>query len=103
MSTQRDAKIFNEEALERLVKVEKKDEGPKRSWINKMMQSARLHYKKCPYYDHKTKMCFIALGEKCNRDGRFDGCQVFIEFIEAKYDDYVKRNAPLPVDFLDLV
>ena len=98
-----DTKV-SDEALEKLVKIEKEEKkDPKRVWVERMFRSAKLHYKRCPYFDHRTRMCFIALGEKCNRDGRFDGCSVFIKFLEKKYDEYVKSNRPLPTDFLDII
>ncbi len=102
MSSKGTTKI-NEKMLEQLVKVEKEEKkDPKKVWVERMMRSARLHYKRCPYLDHKTKMCFLTLGEKCTREGKFDGCPVFIEWLEKKYDEYKQRNRPLPTDFLDL-
>jgi len=48
-------------------------------------------------------MCFITLGTKCDREGKFDTCPVFKAFLEEKYDDYKAKNQPLPLDFSDVV
>ena len=71
-------------------------------WVQKMLRSARKYHKLCPYYDKKTQQCFIRLGEKCDRDGKFETCPVFIEFLEKRYMEYTKSGKPLPMDFLDL-
>jgi len=34
----------------------------KRAWIQKMVRSAKLHHKLCPFYDRKKKFCFLRLG-----------------------------------------
>lgn len=103
--TSHSAKVLDE-ALEKYMDVEaeeeKKEKGPKEAWVERMIRSARQYHKRCPYFDHKTKICFITLGDKCTRDGRFEGCNVLIEFLEKKYDEFTSRNRPLPSDFLDI-
>ncbi len=73
----------------------------KKKWVDKMLKSAKKYHKICPYYDKKTNACFLKLGSKCDRDGKYDTCPVFIEFLENKYDKIVKSGRPLPVDFMD--
>ncbi|AFH42112.1 hypothetical protein [Fervidicoccus fontis] len=75
----------------------------KDKWIQKMIKSAKKHHKLCPYFDKKTQKCFIRLGKTCDRDGKFDMCPTFMEFLSSKYDEYVSKNKPLPVDFMDIV
>jgi len=71
-------------------------------WVQKMIRSARQYHKLCPYYDKKTLQCFLRLGDKCDRDGRFETCPVFVEFLENKFVEYKEKNRPLPMDFLDV-
>lgn len=85
-------------ALETEVKAKK---DPKKRWVERMLRSAKQYHKICPYYDKKTLACFLRLGEKCDRDGRFEACPIFIALLEKKYDDLTKAGKPLPVDFLD--
>ncbi len=73
----------------------------KRAWIQKMVRSAKLHHKLCPFYDRKKKFCFLRLGEKCQFDGKFDNCSIFIGFLEKRYDEITASGKPLPVDFED--
>jgi len=75
----------------------------KDKWVQRMLKSAKQLHKICPYFDKKTQMCFLKLGSKCDRDGKFDVCPVFKQFIENKYDYYKSKNLPLPVSFADLV
>lgn len=95
-----------EEALEKYMGVEvaeeKKEKSPKEAWVERMVKSAKQYHKRCPYFDHKTKICFVTLGEKCTRDGRFEGCNVFEEFLAKKYEEFKSKNRPLPTDFLDI-
>ncbi len=97
------SKLSNEE-LEKILKQaeEKERKDPKNRWINRMMRSAKQYHKMCPYYDKRTTKCFILLGGKCERDGRFDGCPVFIDWLSRKYDELKSKGGPLPMDFLDL-
>ncbi len=81
----------------------KKSSDEKQRWISRMIRSAKHQHKICPYYDKKTQMCFLALGSKCDRDGRFENCPRFREFLEKKYEEYKKKNKPLPLDFSDIV
>ncbi len=71
-------------------------------WVQKMIRSAKQYHKLCPYYDKKTLQCFLRLGEKCDRDGRFETCPVFIEFLENKYMEYTSKGRSPPMDFLDI-
>ncbi len=88
-----------------LPKQEKKD--PKKRWVERMVKSAKLYHKICPYYDKKTTNCFIKQlymykRSRCDRDGRFEGCPVFVEFLERTYDRLKSEGTPLPMDFRDL-
>jgi len=92
-----------EDMLEKYVKAPREvKKDPKSAWVERMMKSAKKYYKRCPYFDHKTKMCFITLGEKCTREGKFDGCPIFLDFLSRKYDEYASKRIPLPTDFLDI-
>jgi len=82
--------------------VEQKPESEAQKWIQRMLRSAKQYYKLCPYYDKKTLKCFLKLGGKCDRDGKFDTCPVFTSFLEDKYKEYVSKKRPLPMDFLDV-
>jgi len=90
-----------EEAL--MEKEEKRATDEKQKWVQRMIRSAKQHHKICPYFDKKTDMCFLKLGSKCDRDGKFDVCPVFRQFIESKYDELKAKGIPLPVSFPDLV
>ncbi len=80
----------------------KPEANEKQKWINRMLRSAKHHHKICPYYDKKTLLCFLTLGSKCDRDGRFDNCPVFRAFLERKYEEYKSKGLPLPMDFADI-
>lgn len=98
-----DVRVTDHELQEALGKIEKKEAvDEKQKWIQRMIKSAKHHHKICPYYDKKTGMCFLTLGEKCTRDGRYENCPVFREFLEKKYEEYKSRGFPLPVDFTDI-
>jgi hypothetical protein len=90
-----------QKALSEAEKREKKSDE-KQKWIQRMIRSAKHHHKICPYYDKKTGMCFLTLGEKCTRDGRYENCPIFREFLEKKYEEYKSKGLPLPVDFADI-
>ncbi len=102
------ARISEEELNKYLttpVTKEKKD--PKRRWVDKMIRSAKLYHKICPYFDKKTGNCFIKLLEttkkaRCDRDGKFEGCPVFSGYLERMYDKFKAEGTPLPMDFRDL-
>ncbi|MET1101709.1 MAG: hypothetical protein ABWW69_04445 [Pyrodictiaceae archaeon] len=93
-----------EEELRRIMnQFEEKDRrDPKKRWVLRMLRSAKQYHKMCPYYDKRTGKCFLQLGERCDRDGRFDGCPVFIAWLSKKYDELKSKGKPLPMDFLDL-
>lgn len=96
-------KVSEEELKKALIVEEKeKKEDPKRKWVQRMVRSARHYHKICPYFDKKKGTCFIKLGGKCERDGKFEACPVFIEFLENAYDKITKSGRPLPMDFQDL-
>mgnify|MGYP001772618708 CR=1 FL=1 len=84
-------------------KQDKKQVDEKQKWVSRIMKSARQYHKICPYFDKRTKMCFIAMGTKCDREGKFETCNVFKAFLENKYDQYKAKNLPLPLDFADVV
>lgn len=75
----------------------------KQRWVNRILKSAKQYHKLCPYYDKRTKMCFITMGTKCDREGKFDTCHIFRAFLEKKYDEFKSKNKPLPLDFTDVV
>lgn len=81
---------------------ERNNRDPKKRWIARMVRSAKQYHKMCPYYDKRTGKCFLKLGERCDRDGRFDGCPVFISWLAERYDELKSKGRPLPMDFLDL-
>ncbi|MEM0026672.1 MAG: hypothetical protein QXT53_01900 [Ignisphaera sp.] len=81
--------------------VGEKQKDAKKAWIQKMIRSAKLHHKLCPFYDRKKRLCFLKLGEKCTLDGRFENCQIFIGFLDRRYDEIVASGKPLPIDFED--
>lgn len=81
--------------------VGEKQKDAKKTWIQKMVRSAKLHHKLCPFYDRKKRLCFLKLGEKCTLDGRFENCPIFIGFLERRYDEIVAAGKPLPIDFED--
>jgi hypothetical protein len=78
-----------------------KQKDPKKVWVQKMIRSAKLHHKLCPFYDRKKRFCFLKLGERCTLDGRFENCTVFTSFLERRYDEIVAMGKPLPIDFED--
>lgn len=76
-------------------------------WVEKIIKSAKQSYKLCPYFDKKTSSCFIKMMKsqkkaKCDREGKFDTCPVFIDFIGEQYDKLTASNRVLPQDFRDL-
>lgn len=80
----------------------------KAKWIEKMIKSAKRYHKLCPYYDRRTGMCLLMVTVegrtgKCDRDGRFEGCPVFVKFLEKMYEYYTSRKKVLPNDFQDVV
>ncbi|MCE4617947.1 MAG: hypothetical protein F7C37_00720 [Desulfurococcales archaeon] len=84
------------------------EESPKKKWVTNMVKSAKKYHKLCPYYDKKTGQCLLMVtveGKpgRCDRDGRFDGCPVFIKFLEKMYEYYTSRRKVLPRDFQDVV
>lgn len=96
-------KVSEEELKKALTATEQKERAdPKRKWVARMLRSARQYHKLCPYYDKRTTKCFLSLGEKCDREGRYDNCPVFVSFLERKYDEYSTAGRQPPMDFLDL-
>uniref|UniRef100_A0A7C4BD71 Uncharacterized protein n=1 Tax=Ignisphaera aggregans TaxID=334771 RepID=A0A7C4BD71_9CREN len=81
--------------------ISEKQKDPKKVWVQKMIRSAKLHHKLCPFYDRKKRFCFLKLGERCTLDGRFENCTVFTSFLERRYDEIVATGKPLPIDFED--
>ncbi len=92
-----------ERIMSQLIEQETKTKDPKKRWVNRMLKSAKMYHKMCPYYDKRTGKCFLKMGGKCEREGKFDGCPVFIEWLSQKYDELKARGVPLPMDFQDLV
>jgi hypothetical protein len=78
-----------------------KQKDQKKVWIQKMIKSAKLHHKLCPFYDRKKKLCFLRLGERCPYDGKFDNCPIFIGFLDKRYEEIIAAGKPLPIDFED--
>lgn len=111
-SNNKSVKMSEDEINKALAKAEKEAEKKdhKKIWIEKMMKSAKTYYKLCPYYDKKTSNCFLVLsstantnnGNKCNREGKYENCPIFLGFLDAKYQEYTSKRKILPLDFLDL-
>ncbi len=101
---------ISEEELNRMLSSatpSKEKADPKKRWVDRMIRSAKKYHKICPYYDKKTGNCFIkqlkfTKNTRCDRDGRFDGCVVFIEYLEEKYEWFKSSGQTPPVDFRDL-
>lgn len=104
MSSNKPVKMSEEEINNALAKAEKEAEKKdhKKQWVERMIKSAKTYYKLCPYYDRKTSECFINLGTKCTRDGRYEACPVFMGFLDTKYQEITSKKRLLPMDFLDL-
>jgi hypothetical protein len=96
-------RITDEDLKKALLEKEKKPSDEKQRWVQKMIKKAKQYHKICPYFDKRTKMCFLTLGTKCDREGKFDICPIFKSFLEKKYDEYKAKNQPLPLDFTDVV
>lgn len=92
---------FSRDVEEQIIAKEKGDDE-KQKWVQKMIKSAKNLHKICPYFDKKTGMCFLKLGSKCDRDGKFEVCNVFKQFIEKRYDEFKAKGRPLPTNFIDL-
>ncbi|ABU82478.1 hypothetical protein Igni_1302 [Ignicoccus hospitalis KIN4/I] len=95
-----------EKLLEEITDTETEDimkkNDPKYKWIRQIMISAKKYHKLCPYYDKRTGKCFLEFDYKCDRAGKFDGCPVFIRYLEKKYDELKAKGKRLPMDFMDL-
>ena len=81
---------------------------PEKRWVQKMVKSARRYHKLCPYYDKKTRQCLLMVTVegrqgRCDRDGKFENCPVFIKFLEKMFKYYTERKKALPTDFQDVV
>jgi hypothetical protein len=79
----------------------------KSRWVEKIVKSAKQTYKLCPYFDKKMNTCFIKMlksqkKSRCDREGKFDICPIFAEFIGEQYDKLVTTSKVLPQDFRDL-
>lgn len=96
-------RISEKDLAEALMEKQDKKADEKQKWVNRILKSARQYHKLCPYFDKRTRMCFIAIGAKCDREGKFEACPVFRSFLEKKYDEYKEKNKPLPLDFTDVV
>ena len=96
-------KISEKDLIEALMEKSEKKTDEKQRWVNRILKSAKQYHKLCPYFDKRTKMCFIGMGIKCEREGKFDACHIFKSFLEQKFDEYKSKNKPLPLDFQDVV
>lgn len=98
------SRISEDEMNRVLAKAEKEAEKKdhKKQWIERMIKSAKTYYKLCPYFDKKSAKCFLTLGEKCNREGRYENCPIFMNYLEQKYNEIISKKKMLPMDFLDL-
>lgn len=79
----------------------------KSKWIERMVRSAKQTYKLCPYFDKKMNSCFIKMIKsqrktRCDREGKFDTCPTFMDFMGEQYDKLVESRKQLPQDFRDL-
>jgi hypothetical protein len=96
-------KISEKDLEEALMGKAEKKVDEKQRWVSRILRSAKQYHKLCPYFDKRTRMCFIGMGIKCEREGKFEACPVFRQFLEAKYDEYKAKNRPPPLDFQDVV
>ena len=102
------SKISEEELKKALSAATPKERvSPKRKWVEKMIKSATKYHKICPYFDKKTGNCFIKQlkfmkSTKCDREGSFETCPIFISYLEEKYEWFKTTGQPLPMDFRDL-
>lgn len=96
-------KISEKDLAEVLMEQRDKRIDEKQKWVNRILKSAKQYHKMCPYFDKRTKMCFIAIGARCDKEGKFETCLVFRGFLERKYDEYRAKNRPPPLDFTDVV
>lgn len=81
---------------------------PEKRWVQKMIKSARRYHKLCPYYDKKTRQCLLMVTVegrqgRCDRDGKFENCPIFVKFLEKMFKYYTERRKVLPTDFQDVV
>lgn len=96
--------IPDEEDISEL-ELKKEPQDPKSKWINRIIRSIKMYYKRCPYYDTKTGICFIAYDRednRCRREGRYEGCVILEQFLARRYDEIKASGKPLPYDFRDL-
>ena len=80
-------------------------QDPKQKWIMRIIKSMKMYYRKCPYFDNKTGMCFISFTQednRCRRDGRYEGCPILESFLGHRYDELKAQGKPIPYDFRDL-
>jgi len=100
------SKVTEEELRKVLSTAVVEGKDPKKRWVEKMLKSAKSYHKICPYYDKRLGNCFIRQmvdkKAKCEREGKFDGCPTFIEFLEQNYDKLMREGRQLPIDFRDL-
>ncbi|MCE4607660.1 MAG: hypothetical protein F7B61_01700 [Caldisphaeraceae archaeon] len=87
---------------------EEERQDVKKRWVAKMVKSAKKNHKICPYLDRRTNQCFLMLTMKnqqgkCDREGKFDGCPVFLEFLDRVYNSYHEKGKNPPSDFHDVV
>ena len=96
------------DVVERVDERMEEEMGPEKKWVQKMIKSARRYHKLCPYFDKKTTYCLLMVTVegrtgKCDRDGRYDNCPIFVKFLEKVYNWYTSRKATPPTDFQDVV
>jgi len=102
------SKISEEELNKALSATRPREKAdPRRRWVEKMVKSAAKYHKICPYFDKKTGNCFIKQlkflkSVRCDREGNFESCPVFISYLEEKFDWFRETGQPLPMDFRDL-
>lgn len=102
--SKKSVKVTDEEIMSTINESEKKAEkkDKKAQWIERMTKSAKTYYKICPYFDKKSNKCFLNLGGKCDRDGKFEGCPTFISYLDKKYEELTAKKRILPMDFMDV-
>ena len=87
------------------LELKKEAKDPKSKWIARILKSIKMYYKRCPYYDTKTGICFISYDRednRCRREGKYEDCPILEAFLAKRYDEIKAKGKPLPYDFRDL-
>ena len=91
-------RISEDELRKALAMAEEKErKDPKKKWVARMLRSAKQHHKgMCPYYDRKTKLCFVAPEGKVGAGARHaPGIEFRAEITEGRGDRRVTGHPGL--------